>query len=916
MTPEARARARIDDLLTQAGWVVQDRDAINLGAGLGIAVREVTLPGGRADYLLYVDRKACGVIEAKAEGTTLTGVEDQATGYMGPLPPGLPAWGPNLFFEYESTGIETRFTDHRDPEPRSRLVFAFHQPEFLHETLKKGSSLRRRFQNLPALDSTGLRDCQVDAITELERSLKRGDPRALVQMATGAGKTFTACNLVQRLLTHADARRILFLVDRKNLGTQTKNEFERYQPHGTGKLFTELYNVQLLSGRHIEKSSAVVISTIQRLYAALRGEELEEELDETSLEELPASAFTDRPVVYNPAIPIETFDVVIVDECHRSIYGVWRQVLDYFDSFIIGLTATPSKHTLGFFNQNLVAQYPYEQSVVDGVNVGYEIFRIRTERGEQGGLIDAKYAVPVRDRKTRRQRYQELEEDFAYTPADINERVLVPNQIRTVLQAYRDSLGELFPRRTKVPKTLIFAKDDHHAEEIVQIAREVFGMGNQFAKKITYRTTSARPEELLKEFQTSYNPRIAVTVDMVATGTDVKPLEVLIFMRDVRSATYFEQMRGRGVRTINPTDLHQVTPDAATKDRFVLIDAVGVTESLKATAPPLERKRAVGFDRLLQAVASGDTSEDALSSLAGRLAALAPKLPAEDRLRLRALAGKDILDIAGDLWRALDDDAIEAEAARRGLGADSAKAALAAEMRTEAAKVFDEPKLRKLLVELKQMSEILIDAISTDSVIGKGFDLEAAKRKTTDFRRFIDENKDELTALQVLYARPYARRRLTSAAVRDLRDAMVRPPWLLEPQEVWGCYKRLYGATGRVREPSPSRILTDVVALVRFALDQTDVLQPLKSDIEARFNLWLGREKKAGREYSDEQLRWLMLIRDHIAANVEMTLDDLQELPDFADRGGRIAANRLFGKDRLPALIDELNDTLIGTQAA
>jgi type I restriction enzyme R subunit len=175
---------------------------------------------------------------------------------------------------------------------------------------------------------------------------------------------------------------------------------------------------------------------------------------------------------------------VIVDECHRSMYGVWRQVLDYFDAFVIWLTATPSKHTLGYFQQNLVSEYPYERSVADGVNVGFEIFRIRTRIGEEGSTIDKGYAVPRRDRKTRRLRMEELDEDLTYTKQDLNRDVLAPNQIRTVLTAYRETLfTELFPGRTEVPKTLIFAKDDHHAEEIVTIAREVFGKGNQFREK-------------------------------------------------------------------------------------------------------------------------------------------------------------------------------------------------------------------------------------------------------------------------------------------------------------------------------------------------------------------------------------------------------------------------------------------------
>jgi type I restriction enzyme R subunit len=908
MTPEARARMKIDALLTEAGWLVQDREDMNLGAGLGVAVREYSLPAGPCDYLLIIDRKACGVIEAKPEGITLSGVAEQSDDYMAALPDHLQSWASTLLFDYESTGTETLFRDLRDPEPRSRQVFAFHRPGSLFESLKKGSTLRRRLLDLPPVDAAGLRGCQIDAIDGLQASLKRADARALVQMATGAGKTFTACNLVMRLLATAEAKRVLFLVDRKNLGTQTKNEFQRFKPPGTGKLFTELYNVQLLASSHVEESSAVVISTIQRLYAALRGEEIDDDLDEMSGFEL-APGGAERPVTYNPKIPIEMFDIVIVDECHRSIYGVWRQVLDYFDAFVIGLTATPSKHTLGYFQQNLVAEYPYERSVADGVNVGYEIFRIKTRIGEQGGVIEAGYSVPRRDRKTRRVRYQELEDELAYTAQELDRSVVAPNQIRTVLAAYRDTLfTDLFPGRTEVPKTLIFAKDDHHAEEIVTIAREVFGKGNDFAKKITYRVSGATPAELIKEFQTSYHPRIAVTVDMIATGTDIKPVEVVMFLRDVKSELYYEQMKGRGVRTISATDLRQVTPDAQEKEKFILIDAVGVTESAKSASQPLERDRAIAFDKLLDRVASGERSEDALSSLAGRLAALAGKLSSDDAARIREIAGRDLHEIARSLIDAIDPDVIEAQA---GPHRDEVEivAKTATEMREQAARAFDDPKLRRLLKELKQQSEIVIDEISTDAVLSADYDLKRASETTNRFKEFIEANKDELAALQVLYARPYAARRLTYRMIRDLGDALARPPWLLSPPAIWASYKRLDQA--KVRDPSPERLLTDIVSLVRFALSQADTLEPFGVDVERRFNLWLGREKKAGRDYTDEQMMWLKLIKGYVAANAEITLDDFQEAPSLAGRGGRIAAARAFGPQRLGELLDELSDALV-----
>lgn len=507
-TPEQKSRLIIDAQLASAGWVVQDRDEMSLGAAPGVAVREYPLATGPCDYLLFIDRKACGVVEAKPEGMTLSSVADQARRYQHQLPSHLAAWSDPLRFDYEASASETLFSDRADPDQRSRYLFGFHQPETLHEWLKEESSLRHRLTAMPPLVTDGLRDCQIEAVTELEKSLAAGKPRALVQMTMGAGKTFTAATQAYRLLAHAGAKRILFLVDRNNLGKQTLKEFQAYRPPGTGRLFTELYNVQRLGPAGLDPNASVVISTIQRVYAQLTEEELSEEDEEGSGYE--AVGARKREVTYNPAMPPETFDFVIVDECHRSIYGDWRQVLEYFDAFTIGLTATPSVHTLGYFQKNLVAEYPYERSVVDGVNVPFEVFRIRTEIGERGGRIEKGFTVPRRDRHTRRQRYEELSDDLVYAPSELDRSVIAPNQIRLILETYRDTLGsELFPGRTEVPKTLIFAKDDHHAEEIIHIAREVFGKGNEFAKKITHKADD--PEQLISAFRNSYNPRISPT---------------------------------------------------------------------------------------------------------------------------------------------------------------------------------------------------------------------------------------------------------------------------------------------------------------------------------------------------------------------------------------------------------------------
>ena len=906
-TPEARARQVIDAQLALAGWVVQDRAAMNRSAALGVAVREYPLASGPCDYLLLVAGKACGVVEAKAAGATLSGVAEQARGYQAEPPAALARWSDPLRFDYEASSTEILFSDRMDPEQRSRRVFGFHRPETLHDWLKTGSSLRARLAHMPTLATDGLRDCQVEAVEGLETSLRHDHPRAFVQMATGAGKTFAAATLAYRLLAHADARRILFLVDRNNLGRQTLKEFQGYRPPGTGRLFTELYNVQRLGPAGLDPSAKVVISTIQRVFAQLTGSDLSEEDEEASDFERPWNA-APKEIAYSPGLPPETFDIVIVDECHRSIYGTWRQLLDYFDAQIIGLTATPTVQTMAFFGENLVAEYPYEKSVADGVNVPFEIFRIRTQIGEHGGRVQSGYTLPVRDRHSRAQRYRLLDDDLVYAAQDLDRSVVARNQIRTVLETYRDTLPtELFPGRTEVPKTLIFAKDDNHAEEIVTIAREVFGRGNDFAKKITYRVGARFAEDLIAQFRNAYNPRIAVTVDMIATGTDVKAIEVLIFLRDVRSSVYFEQMRGRGVRTIDPAALAAVTPGAVAKDRFILIDAVGVTDSLKTQATPLEREPAVAFEKLLEQVASGRSDEDAVATLAGRLARLDRKLDPEAKARIAVVAGHPLTALAGELVDAIDPQkTLIAAQAIHGAEPTDAQVEAVAEARREAAlAVYDDPKLRRLLVDLKTASEVVIDDISHDVVISSAWSPEQAAAMTGEFQRFLAEHRDQLTALRLLYGLPAASKRLTYADLEELRDAMLRPPWLLQPLSLWSAYRRLQG--DRVRA-NPSKTLTDIVALVRFALGRTETLAPQSSDMAGRFNLWLGREQKAGRSYDQAQLGWLEAIRDHLAANIEVTPADLQE--SFAERGGVLGARRAFGP-RLDALLEELQDALV-----
>lgn len=587
MTPEEKARQNIDSMLESTGWSIQNYNERDTDASLGVAIREYPLRyNQRADYLLFIGGVAVGVLEAKPAGTTLSGALQQAQRYRDNLPQHLPN-RTRFFFSYASSGVETYFRDFRDPNSQSRKIFTFHSPQTLINVFNQPKTLRERLNtDMPTLEKGSLWNCQFEAITELEKSLAKANQRALIWMATGSGKTYVAVNSVYRLIKFANFKRVLFLVDRNNLGRQAFGEFDNYITPDDGRKFTDLYNVQHLSSNIIDDTSSVCITTIQRLYSMLKGETyFESDEEESSDFEQKTEDLPPQEVRYNPKIPIDKFDLIIVDECHRSIYGKWRHVLEYFDAFIIGLTATPYSQTRNFFNQNLVYEYCHEQAIEDDVNVGYYVYLIKTEITESGSTVAAGSYVARRDRGSRQLNYEQLDEDVLYTRNQLDRDVVAEDQIRTVIQTFKDNLfTDLFPSRQTVPKTLIFAKDDSHAEDIVQKVREVFAKGDDFCQKITYR--SDKPEDLIRRFRTQFYPRIAVSVDMISTGTDIKPLECLVFMRAVRSSGYFEQMIGRGVRTINSDDLRTVTSDAPAKTHFIVVDAVGVYDSVKTDSQP------------------------------------------------------------------------------------------------------------------------------------------------------------------------------------------------------------------------------------------------------------------------------------------------------------------------------------------
>jgi type I site-specific restriction endonuclease len=1082
-----------------------------------------------------------------------------------------------LPFTYESTGIETNFRDQRDPDSRSRPVFAFHTPEHLLELVQQGNAcparatLRARLRQFPALNTAPLRECQIDAVTSLEKSLASNRPRALIQMATGSGKTFTAVTQAYRLIKHAGAKRILFLVDRGNLGRQTVNEFQQFTTPDDGRKFTDLYNVQMLGPGGIDPVCKVTVSTIQRLYSQLSGNAtFDDEADEHSGFEVSKVAEASRlrsqdnqrqdasatiPVTYNPKIPIESFDFVIIDECHRSIYNLWRQVIEYFDAFLIGLTATPSKATLGFFDRNLVTEYPYVQAVADGVNVGYDIYRIKTEVSEKGVTVKAGHDYQKRDRLTRAKRWEIQEAEETYQKTQLDRSVVVPDQLRTVIRTFREKLfTEIFtdrPARAKamgldepwVPKTLIFAKDDSHAEDIVDIVRKEFGKGNDFCKKVTYRA-SGKSEDIIKAFRTAPEFRIAVTVDMIATGTDIKPLECLLFLRDVRSQLYFEQMKGRGTRTIDPDALASVTPDAGGKTRFVLVDAVGVTESDKTDSRPMESKPSVAFDKLLLGIAMGARDEATLTTVASRLARLDRMLSQADREEIAKVSGgHSVKQIAAALIKATDPDEINkvAEASRlcsysfydeespvdrkqganlphwnqagaiyfvtfrladslpqekvkiysqerelwlvnnpephspeqkadyferfpkrlqvwldAGYGSMILKDPVANRIVTDAIRHFDgdrytleefvvaanhvhalltpkeghelgeilhswksftakeilklpvaaglstkptvwqkeswdhivrserslekfreyirahrsgggvtytgqvassdekklqrdaaatlaeeaakplasNPALRDLLEAKRRKTDVTIDHLTGDTLISAGYDEEKARQLVTSWKQFLEDNQDEITALQILYNRPHAKRHLVYEELKTLAEAVARPPYHIAPAEVWKAYEHL---EKRPLTTDPVKTLTNLITLVRHTVDpQKTPLAPFPELVETRYQQWLAQQQggkvaeasslsssadqrqdaSATPRFTASQIHWLDVIKNYVALNGAFATDDQNAYLDAwqsvdSDEGVPLAvARKAFGSDP-KGIIEELNLVLI-----
>ena len=911
MTPEEKARCVIDDKLCQSGWVIQDLKRLNLTASLGVAVREFPTSTGEVDYALFVDGKPVGVVEAKQSqaGQSITDVEVQSGRYAN----STFKWVKNDYtirFAYEATDKLIRFTDYKDIKYRSRTVFSFHRPETLFDLIQQPDTIRNNMKQFPLLDVKGFRKCQINAINNLDQSFADNRPRALVQMATGAGKTFTAITSAYRLLKYGKMKRILFLVDTKGLGEQAEREFLAYTPNDDPRSFSQIYGVRRLKSSYMPNDVQICISTIQRMYSILKEEELDESAEEAPfVEYVTAESKAPKEVAYNEKYPPEFFDCIIVDECHRSIYNVWSQVLTYFDAFIIGLTATPDNRTFAFFNENIVSEYTREQAIIDGVNVGEDIFLIETEVGKNGAHL-MKQMIEYRDRLSRAKRWRQMDEDVDYVPSQLDKKIVNPSQIRTVIRSFKENLfTTLFPRRKEVPKTLIFAKTDSHADDIVQIVREEFGEGNDFCRKITYAVDNS--ESVLSSFRNDYNPRIAVTVDMIATGTDVKPIECLIFMRDVKSKNYFEQMKGRGTRVLSKEDLQKVTPSATeNKDHFVIVDAVGVTKSRKSDTRPLERKPTVSMKELMMNVALGAKDKDTLTSLANRVIRLNSQMTQAEREQFKEKVGATAGCVAERLLNAFDADIIFEQAQKNtGVSEPTEEQIKVAQRELVQAAVapFHNPDIRDYIENVRRNHDQIIDSVNLDSVIFAGFDVQQEKnvnKVISSFHTFIEENKDEIVALRIIYDAAYKERPMVIEKLKELYEKLKSEGITVE--RLWDCYA--IKQPDKVKRSAMTQI-TDLISIIRFEMGYADTLTSFADKVNYNFMQWTFKKNAGHIQFTEEQMDWLRLIKDHIVASLSILPEDL-ELTPFDRKGGLLGFYDAFG-DEYEKILQEMNEELV-----
>lgn len=882
MLPEELARVKIDKQLNNAGWDIIARNEYLPNST--VAIKEALMKGNtESDYLLFVDGKAIAVVEAKKEANNLgADVAAQAEFYSANPQDWYALWIKGMIpFVYLANGNKIYFKNMLIPDSEYEELSAMHSPKKMLQLIGQVSE----YGALPRIEKKGLRDCQYNAEVALEASLKEGKKKALAILATGSGKTYLACLASYRMLNYTPVKRVLFLVDRNNLARQTESEFSLFDRTENGHALSSLYQINRLR-KPEDINGQVVISTIQKLFAVLTGQNISDDNEDAEDENFNRDNEKAMKEIIQLGddlkLPSNFFQFIIVDECHRSIYGKWKAVLDYFkDATVLGLTATPTPEAFAYFNNNIIEQYTYDDSVVDGVNVPARVYRIMTEATVHGGTIHEGEKVVELTRRTGEIEEHSAKQRVDYSPTQLDRSVINQNQIEAVLSTYRDAIySDLYPYREEkweyIPKTLIFAKDDNHATQIVECAKKVFAdkfpdgeVPENFVQKITY--SAGDSNALIRDLRNEKDFRIAVTVTLVATGTDVKPLEVVLFMNDVKSEVLYTQMKGRGCRVISEDKLKEITPNATTKECFYIVDAVGVTESDKHMPKPGKdgepKKKTLTLEHLIEHLAHGDLSDENIALLRDYCASINRRYE-NDVLHGRHLDifisdfGYAPRTLANDINKALSSHSLPPFI--NASSDNSARADLVSCL-------IGNIKAREKLLEM-QRGYYTITPDKEDEVIYKGFSKESARSLIETFEKYLKDNKDSIEALRIIYNSENTL--ITYSMLSDLKDKLASANSLFTPFHLWSNYKILDedGVVEDFDKKQNVNALTNLIQLVRFAYGRTAELSSLFTGYLQRFNLYCGQVQ---RTLTDEQKEIMRQIAVYVVNEGAFSLPEL-----------------------------------------
>ena len=882
-------KERIDTKLMSLGWnIISYKLAVDKTSLSNHAVCEYETATGPADYALFVNGQLLGFMEAKKVSTNPQEVLGQAKRYSRGAFDGIDNWeGYRVPLLYSSNGEKIWFLDVRDSKNIRRELKNYHTPSAMKEIFEVDKKIAiDKLKSISIKENVKLRPYQEKAIGDIEGALIENKRQMLIAMATGTGKTFLTVSQIYRFLNSGVAKRILFLVDRKALAAQAVRTFSSFDTPNGLKFDTEYevysqafqkddfgddepFNPKILPNEYLTKPGSehtfVYVCTIQRMAMNMYGRET---ISDESLE-LEGSVSDGG----NLDIPIHAFDMIIADECHRGYTSketsVWRDVIQYFDAVKIGLTATPAPHSLSLFNE-VVSRYTTEEAIEDGYLVDYEAVKIKSNIKINGAFLHEGEHIGVVDKTTGRITYDELEDEREYLSSEIESKITAPDSNRKIIQELAKYAAKHEEETGHFPKMLIFAVNDlqhtSHADQVVRICREAFNRGDAFVQKITGSPSVDRPLQRIREFRNRPKPGIVVTVDMLSTGVDIPAIEYIVFMRPVKSRILWTQMLGRGTR---------LCPEL-NKAHFTIFDCFdgSLIEYFKNTTeftiePP--QKDPISLEQVIENIYQNNDREYYTNALVKRLRRIEKNMGGEARERFsKYIDDGDIGKFAGELKQKLKNDF------------------------TNAMKLLRDKNFQELLQNYPRgyssfvIAYDAVDSVSSTCLIRSGEGKEYLKPEDylISFERFVRENPEQIEAIEILLKRP---KDWKTDVLNELRNKLKKSDFA--EADLQKAYRIVY-----------SKALVDIISIVKHSSQQESPILTAHERVELVMRKIMGEKG-----FTQEQVKWLELIREHLVENLTIEMEDFEHMPVFTRQGGKAKAKKIFNGE-IDKLIKELNE--------